>query len=53
MLFRFKKPALIVLANLTSIKYTFANAKLCRESAEYIQSIIRHAKSANIDNVFN
>ena len=50
---RFKKPASVALANLTSTKYTSADAKIRREPAKYMQSIIRHAKSANINNILN
>ena len=51
--FRFKKLASLTLTNLTSIKYISVDAKICREFIKYIQSIIRYAKSANINNIFN
>ena len=50
---RFKESAAVSLASLTSTKYTMADARNHREPAAYVQTILRHAKSANIESVEN
>ena len=53
LLARFKELPGVALSHLTSEKYTLADARARREPADYVQAIIRHAKSANIDAVVN
>lgn len=50
---RFKESTGVALHNLTSEKYSLHDARTRREPAAYVQAILRHAKSANIDNVEN
>ena len=50
---RFKESTGVALAHLTAEKYTLANARSKREPSGYVQAVIRHAKSANINNVEN
>ena len=50
---RFKESTGVALNNLTSEKYTLTDARNKREPSGYVQAVIRHAKSANIDNVEN
>lgn len=50
---RFKESTGVALAHLTAEKYTLADARNRREPSGYVQAVICHAKSANIDNVEN
>ena len=50
---RFKESTGVALNHLTAEKYSVADARNKREPAGYVQSVIRHAKAANIDNVEN
>ena len=50
---RFKESIGVALAHLTAEKYTLADARNKREPSGYVQTVIRHAKSANINNVEN
>ena len=53
LLVRFKELPGVALSHLTSEKYTATDARAKREPADYVQAIIRHAKSANIETVLN
>ena len=50
---RFKEATGVALHNLTTEKYSVHDARTRREPAAYVQTILRHAKSANIDNAEN
>ena len=50
---QFKELTSVTLFNLTITKYTMADAQSHCEPAVYIQLILQHAKSANIDSVEN
>lgn len=50
---RFKEPTGVALAHLTTEKYTMNDARNRREPAAYVQSIIRHAKAAEIESTQN
>lgn len=50
---RFKESTGVALHHLTSEKYSLHDARTRREPAAYVQAILRHAKSANIDSVEN
>ena len=50
---RFKESTGVALSHLTAEKYTLADARNQREPSGYVQAVVRHAKSANIDNVEN
>ena len=49
----FKKSASVVLVSLTSTKYTMTDAQSHWEPSVYVQTILHHAKSVNIDSVEN
>ena len=53
LLARFKESPGVALSNLTSEKYTVADARARREPADYVQAIVRHAKSADIEGILN
>lgn len=50
---RFRESPAVALASLTASKYTMIDAQNHREPAAYVQTILRHAKAANIKNVEN
>ena len=50
---RFKEPSGVALTKLTAEKYTVKDARNRREPSAYIQTIIRHARAANIEGVLN
>ena len=50
---QFKESTSVTLSNLTITKYTMADAQSHCEPAAYVQSILQHARSANIDSVEN
>ena len=50
---RFKELPGVALSNLTAERYTLADARARREPASYVQAVVRHAKSADIDGVQN
>ena len=49
----FKESTGVALAHLTAEKYTLLDACNRREPSGYVQAVIRHTKSANIDNMEN
>ena len=49
----FKKSAAVTLISLTSIKYTMTDAQNHWESSVYVQIILCHVKSVNIESVEN
>ena len=50
---RFRENTNVALGNLNTEKYTLQDARVRREPADYVQAIIRHIKSAEIDGVKN
>ena len=53
LLVRFRETPGVALSHLTTEKYTLADARARREPADYVQAIVRHAKSANIEPILN
>lgn len=53
LLIRFRENFDVALTHLTSEKYTLYDARFKRESSSYVQFVLRHARFANIDSVYN
>ena len=50
---RFKVPTTVALQQLTTTKYTINDVRNRNEPAEYVQSMLRHAKAAGFDTTHN
>lgn len=50
---RFKQRTPLVLKSLQQSRYTMANAKEKKDPRQFVQDIVRHARAAQIDSVYN
>lgn len=50
---RFKQRTPLVLKSLQKSRYTMANAKEKKDPRQFVQDIVRHARAAQIDSVYN
>ena len=50
---RFKESQSVALSKFTTERFTLSNVRNHRQPSHYIQSIIRYAKGANMDSIYN